>query len=247
MAIGRKDQYIHQYIRYGLPQQLKEDDRRAIARILDVDEQELSSKPLFPPISPLHSDGISVLIDQATKFISNLRKKNIDTISIDMLDAVACCGTGIENLNENVNGKWLMPLIDSRQITMSAPENIKMIKVKGDSMEPTLKEGDWVLVDISRISPDSDGLFLLRLAGGLAVKRIQCGLGNSINVLSDNKNYPPLPPTSIAGAQLSKRCPAFSLSSGIMQTLTDCFCPFWCKIKLHRKLISQTIDSRSIT
>lgn len=76
-----------------------------------------------------------------------------------MLDAVACCGTGIENLNENVNGKWLMPLIDFRQITMSAPENIKMIKVKGDSMEPTLKEGDWVLVDISRISPDSDGLF----------------------------------------------------------------------------------------
>ena len=128
LAIGRKDQYIHQYIRYGLPQQLKEDDRRAIARILDVDEQELSSKPLFPPISPLHSDGISVLIDQATKFISNLRKKNIDTISIDMLDAVACCGTGIENLNENVNGKWLMPLIDFRQITMSAPENIKMIK-----------------------------------------------------------------------------------------------------------------------
>lgn len=114
-----------------------------------------------------------------------------------MLDAVACCGTGIENLNENVNGKWLMPLIDFRQITMSAPENIKMIKVKGDSMEPTLKEGDWVLVDISRISPDSDGLFLLRLAGGLAVKRIQCGLGNSINVLSDNENYPPLPPTSL--------------------------------------------------
>lgn len=197
LAIGRKDQYIHQYIKYGLPQQLKEDDRRAIARILDVDEQELSSKPLYPPISPLHSDGISVLIDQATKFISNLRKKNIETISIDMLDAVACCGTGIENLNENVNGKWLMPLIDFRQITISAPENIKMIKVKGDSMEPTLKEGDWVLVDISRISPDSDGLFLLRLAGGLAVKRIQCGLGNSINVLSDNENYPPLPPTSL--------------------------------------------------
>ena len=112
-----------------------------------------------------------------------------------MLDAVACCGTGIENLNENVNGKWLMPLIDFRQITMSAPENIKMIKVKGDSMEPTLKEGDWVLVDISRISPDSDGLFLLRLAGGLAVKRVQCGLGNDISVLSDNKKYPPLPAT----------------------------------------------------
>lgn len=197
LAIGRKDQYIHQYIKYGLPQQLKEDDRRAIARILDIDEQELSSKPLYPPITLVHSDGISVLMDQALKLISNLRKKNIETISIDMLDAVACCGTGVENFSENVNGKWLMPLVDFRQITMSAPDNIKMIKVKGDSMEPTLKDGDWVLVDISRISPDSDGLFLLRLAGGLAVKRIQCGLGNNINVLSDNPNYPPLPPTTL--------------------------------------------------
>lgn len=187
--------FMHKFLRYNTPVRLPEKERKILAQILEVPEQELTDIDLSTNNLPLHSDGISVLIDQATKFISNLRKKNIDTISIDMLDAVACCGTGIENLNENVNGKWLMPLIDFRQITMSAPENIKMIKVKGDSMEPTLKEGDWVLVDISRISPDSDGLFLLRLAGGLAVKRVQCGLGNDISVLSDNKKYPPLPAT----------------------------------------------------
>lgn len=114
-----------------------------------------------------------------------------------MLDAVACCGDGNENLQENVCGRWLMPLVDFHKITMSAPENIKMIKVKGDSMFPTLKEDDWVMVDITQKLPDSDGLFLLMLANGLAVKRIQCGIGNSINVLSDNENYPPLPPTSL--------------------------------------------------
>ena len=66
-----------------------------------------------------------------------------------------------------------------------------MLRVKGDSMEPTLKDGDWVLVDISRTTPDSDGMFLLRLANGLAVKRIQCGFGNEIAILSDNKLYQP--------------------------------------------------------
>lgn len=118
-------------------------------------------------------------------------------VTIDILDAVACCGNGNENIQENVCGRWLMPLVDFRQITMSAAEDVKMIKVKGDSMKPTLKDGDWVLVDISRITLDSDGLFLLRLTTGLAVKRIQCGLDNSINVLSDNPNYPPLPPTTL--------------------------------------------------
>ena len=57
LAIGRKDQYIHQYIKYGLPQQLKEDDRRAIARILDVDEQELSSKPLYHDVREGRDNG----------------------------------------------------------------------------------------------------------------------------------------------------------------------------------------------
>lgn len=187
--------FMHKFLRYNTPVRLPEKERKILAQILEVPEQELTDIDLSTNNLPLHSDGISVLIDQATKFISNLRKKNIDTISIDILDATACCGSGIENLTENISGKWLMPLVDFRQITMSAPENIKMLKVKGDSMEPTLKEGDWVLVDISRISPDSDGLFLLRLAGGLAVKRVQCGLGNDISVLSDNKKYPPLPAT----------------------------------------------------
>ena len=134
--------FMHKFLRYNTPVRLPEKERKILAQILEVPEQELTDIDLSTNNLPLHSDGISVLIDQATKFISNLQKKNIDTISIDMLDAVACCGTGIENLNENVNGKWLMPLLDFRQITMSAPENIKMIKVKGDSIEPTLKERD---------------------------------------------------------------------------------------------------------
>lgn len=187
--------FMHKFLRYNTPVRLPEKERKILAQILEVPEQELTDIDLSTNISPLHFDGISALIDGTQKFINNLRQKNMSTISIDMVDAIACCGDGNENLQENVNGRWLMPLVDFRQITMSAPENIKMIKVKGDSMEPTLKEGDWVLVDISRISPDSDGLFLLRLAGGLAVKRVQCGLGNDISVLSDNKKYPPLPAT----------------------------------------------------
>lgn len=187
--------FMHKFLRYNTPVRLPEKERKILAQILEVPEQELTDIDLSTNNLPLHSDGISVLIDQATKFISNLRKKNIDTISIDMLDATACCGSGIENLTENISGKWLMPLVDFRQITMSAPENIKMLKVKGDSMEPTLKDGDWVLVDITKKSPDSDGLFLLILANGLAVKRVQCGLGNNITVLSDNPKYAPLPAT----------------------------------------------------
>ncbi|MBO7217724.1 MAG: hypothetical protein J6V50_03390 [Clostridia bacterium] len=110
-------------------------------------------------------------------------------ISIDMLDVVACCGNGIEAYTENVVGQWSMPIADFKQITSTTPDNIKLIAVKGDSMQPTIKEGDFCFVDISKRQPDSDGMFLLRIATGLAVKRIQGGLTNNLIIKSDNPKY----------------------------------------------------------
>lgn len=115
---------------------------------------------------------------------------SITTVSLDMLDATACCGTGIDNFKENIIGSWHMPISEFRSISLSStPENVKLLKVKGDSMVPTLKDGDWVLVDISKISPDSDGMFLLYLSTGLAVKRIQGTTTDEVIVKSDNPKY----------------------------------------------------------
>lgn len=67
-----------------------------------------------------------------------------------------------------------------------------MLRVSGDSMEPTLKDGDWILADISRKSPDSDGIYLLQLSTGLAVKRLQGSITpDTIIIKSDNPIYNP--------------------------------------------------------
>lgn len=124
--------------------------------------------------------------------VDDLFKKDLDikptSVSIDMLDVTACCGDGNEDVLERVIGSWIMPLEEFQTITFSKPKNIKLIRVKGDSMEPTLKNGDWVMVDTSHIFPDTDGMFVLYMATGLAVKRIQSGL-NDIIVRSDNPKY----------------------------------------------------------
>lgn len=111
-----------------------------------------------------------------------------DIINIDILDVKACCGSGNEIVEENVICSWCMPNDMFKHISSSAPHNIKMIQVFGDSMQPTLKAGDWVLVDITHNVPDTDGLFVIWLTTGLAVKRIQGGLNNLI-VHSDNPQY----------------------------------------------------------
>ena len=63
-----------------------------------------------------------------------------------------------------------------------------MFQVDGDSMTPTVNTGDWAIADMSQNFISSDGLYLIRTASGLMVKRIQSGLNNII-IRSDNPAY----------------------------------------------------------
>jgi repressor LexA len=66
-----------------------------------------------------------------------------------------------------------------------------MIRVEGDSMEPTLAHGDEILVDRDRRRPAARAaLFVLRLDGAVMVKRLRAA-GPDLDVLSDNPAYPP--------------------------------------------------------
>ncbi len=62
------------------------------------------------------------------------------------------------------------------------------IRVNGDSMEPTLKSSDVVLVNRLDIIP-KDGIYVLRIDHDLFVKRLSRLPGNQIEVISDNSNY----------------------------------------------------------
>ena len=111
-------------------------------------------------------------------------------IKIDVLDAIACCGDGIESFSENVIGQHMMTLPALREFTMTTPDNIKIIRAIGDSMLPTITPGDMVWIDISQKSPTSDGLYLLCVGRDLMIKRIQINpFNNSATIKSDNPRY----------------------------------------------------------
>lgn len=153
---------------------------------------ENGSREITPKMQNEIAAVLNVKIEDLFRLNENNSLQAADVAKIAMLDVTACCGNGVDNLSENSIGEWIMPLQEFRQITFADPQNIKMLKVVGDSMSPTLKAGDWVLVDISQQTPDVDGMYLLRMATGLAVKRLQIGL-NDIQVVSDNKDkYKPI-------------------------------------------------------
>lgn len=53
------------------------------------------------------------------------------------------------------------------------PERLTCVRAAGDSMEPTIRDGDLVVVDTGRTEPLDGGLFAVRTDAGLVVKRLR--------------------------------------------------------------------------
>jgi phage repressor protein C with HTH and peptisase S24 domain len=68
-------------------------------------------------------------------------------------------------------------------------DSLEGIKVSGDSMEPTLRAGDIVLLNRNEILP-RDGVYVIRIDHNLFVKRLQKLPGDHLEVCSDNPIYP---------------------------------------------------------
>ncbi len=69
------------------------------------------------------------------------------------------------------------------------PQDLYLIRVAGDSMEPTLRSGDTILVDRRATRPDREGVYILRMNEMLLVKRLQALPGGIVKVASDNHAF----------------------------------------------------------
>ena len=70
--------------------------------------------------------------------------------------------------------------------------NLILIQVRGSSMEPTIKNGDVVMVDRGRQSLISDHIYAIGLDDTVLVKRIKRLGGDRIKLSSDNPDHQPI-------------------------------------------------------
>lgn len=68
-----------------------------------------------------------------------------------------------------------------------------IIEARGDSMEPTIRDGDILLLnfDIGNQDIANGGVFVITIDGNLFVKRLQIMLDGTIVIRSDNERYQP--------------------------------------------------------
>jgi len=73
----------------------------------------------------------------------------------------------------------------------ASPNDMRMLYVRGDSMEPTLYHNDLILVDTTRRTPSPPGIFVLFDGFGLVAKRLEYSAHKPprIRIISDNPQY----------------------------------------------------------
>jgi phage repressor protein C with HTH and peptisase S24 domain len=67
---------------------------------------------------------------------------------------------------------------------------MRLFRVRGDSMRPTVLDKDMVLVDLDRSALEEDQLFAVGWFGELAVKRLRRAETGAVEVVSDNPTHP---------------------------------------------------------
>jgi phage repressor protein C with HTH and peptisase S24 domain len=69
------------------------------------------------------------------------------------------------------------------------PENLTMEVAAGQSMQPTIHDGDLLLIDTTDRGFRNFGIYVLEIAGVRVVKRVQAKFDGSLILISDNTSY----------------------------------------------------------
>lgn len=120
-------------------------------------------------------------------------------IFVNTYDVEASAGDGTVVDEDHITGSLAFQPDWLRSVTQAGPPDLGVIQVRGDSMNPTLVEGDHVLVDFTQVTPRADGIFVIRYDDAVQVKRVALHpVSMLVTVRSDNPVYPEWPdlPTS---------------------------------------------------
>ena len=171
--IGRNSAYLQQYVRKGSPRKLEEGDRRKLARFLGVDESELGAEA---------NAGT-----REKSYTSRHKPARAEWVDVPRLALGASAGNGALAASEQPFGALRFAAGWLRAAGLE-PARLSGIAVAGDSMEPTLRDGDEILVD-ERPRALRDGVHVVRVGDALLVKRLDLGRPGRITLISDNPIY----------------------------------------------------------
>ncbi len=189
LAIGRNQTYLQQYVDRGIPAVLGYRDSEILAGMVGCDPSELrhevipKRRPMKrrPPRIPAGFPGAPL-------------------VAVPEVTVEVSAGAGAvaeEFVSETARWHWPENMI--RHEAGAEPGNLRILRVRGNSMEPELRDGDRIVVDVSRRLPATGETFVLWDGIGLVVKHVEVVRGDAVDddepprlrLISANPDYAP--------------------------------------------------------
>lgn len=181
--IGRNAAYLQQYVTRGSPRHLDEPDLRKIATFLGISARVIETRRFDDPDfdAPTRRRAAMDALEQGVAS---------DWVDVPRHALGASAGPGALPGQEK---SYDMFRFSRRWLAEQGLEraDLSAITVEGDSMEPILRDGDEILVDLSP-QPFRDGIHVVRLGDTLMVKRVASAGAGRFSLLSQNLAYPPI-------------------------------------------------------
>lgn len=169
--IERNAAYLQQFVRRGSPRKLEERDRQKLAEFFGVSEAELGAS------EEIYRDPMGTA-------------RRGEWVDIPRLALGASAGAGAFAPDEETIGTFRFSSRWLREQGLD-PAMLSAILVTGDSMEPSLRDGDEIFVDRAP-RPPGDGIHVVFVDGALLVKRLDLSRPGIAVLISDNDFYPPI-------------------------------------------------------
>ena len=164
-AINRNVSYIHGFLERGTPRVLSHQDAARLASVLGCEASELhhAERPSRRKRPSARTPERTALEDGAETLTG-----------IPEIEVEASAGHGALN-GEHIEeqARWFLPEAMIRHEAGGNPGAVRVLRVRGVSMEPELSEGDRLLIDTSRRNPATGEMFVLWDGTGLVVKRVE--------------------------------------------------------------------------
>ena len=185
LAIGRNVSYVHGFLERGTPKVLSHRDAESLAGVLGCDARDLrhAKRPPTRKGRGRKPRGARALAELLAPLAG-----------IQEMEVEASAGPGAladEHVAEKA--RWFLPEGMIRHEGGANPDAVRVLRVRGESMEPELSEGDRLLVDTSRRVPATGEMFVLWDGNGLVVKRVESvndpGSAPVLRLISANPDY----------------------------------------------------------
>lgn len=187
MSIQKRLKEVRGYLEIN--SQTKFAERLGVSRNIIADAERAKTKGLSSEVAlkieeTFHINGWWLLTGQGTM----LGATNTEGYSIDVLDLKTSAGSGVMPYEAQVIDKYIL----DKSFFKTAPQanKLKIIQVEGDSMEPTILDGAYIIIDETK-TEFIDGIYACLIDDNIFIKRLQFDLDGSIKIISDNQKYEP--------------------------------------------------------